>query len=77
MLLRECIDGSSGRTFRDYADAVGCSHNHLVQVAHLQKSLSLPLARKLKAFDARFSYEDQHDAYLDAARSRATKGAAA
>jgi hypothetical protein len=69
MKLLQCVE-TSGKTFREFADEVGCSHNHLVQVAHLQKNLSYSLGLKITAFDARFSYAEQHKAFVEAEAAR-------
>ncbi len=58
MNLREVID-ASGKGYRDFARLVGCSHNHLFQVANSGKGLSVRLAMKIKEIDPRFSLEDQ------------------
>lgn len=65
MLLRDVID-ASGLSQRDFALAVGCSPQHLLQAAQLKKSLGPRLALRIKAFAPKFSIEEQMAAFVRA-----------
>lgn len=70
MLLRDVI-AASERSLRDLAGELGCSHNHLSQVANLKKPLSAALGLKIsRTINAGFSMEDQQEAFEAAERAR-------
>lgn len=74
MLLRDLVDSTPGLTFRALADRVECSHNHLVQVANLQKNVGSALGARIKRYDPRFSIEDQVEAFQRAEQARRSGG---
>lgn len=63
MLLRDVID-ASGLSLRDFAKAVGCSPQHLLQAAQLKKSLGPELVLRIKRFSPTFSVEAQLAAFV-------------
>jgi plasmid maintenance system antidote protein VapI len=71
MVLSDVIQ-TSNRSLRDLAGELGCSHNHLSQVANLKKPLSAALGLKItKKLNPLFSTDEQQEAYEAAARKRA------
>lgn len=48
MTLIDFLDASEGETWRSLAAKVGCSHNHLFQVANGDKDISMRLARRIE-----------------------------